>query len=256
MPEQFGFRSGARGAHASRTIMLADLSAVLDAVPVDAMKADYRKAIIDNNVGAKATAATRLESYERLSQLYSLDRHVLLFRALRRIWDLDRGARPLLALLCAVARDPILRATIPTILDLPEGQAIASSAFRAQVALLMPDRFNEGSLRRIAGNIASSWTQSGHLTGRHKKVRTSPLCTPGAAMYAILLGYLTGVRGKTLLTTPWARLASTNQPTLLEAASSAARRGWFDFKRSGEICEVRFPGLLTSAEEEASREPD
>ena len=66
------------------------LAALLDAVPVEAKKPDYSSAIIDQNVLGKATASTRLESYERLSQLYSLDRGVVLFRALRHIWNLER----------------------------------------------------------------------------------------------------------------------------------------------------------------------
>jgi len=236
--------------------MFSDLAALLESVPVGSRKPNYARAIIEENVLGKATAATRLESYERLSQLYSLDHSVVVFRALRQIWNLERDGRSLMALLCAVARDPILRVTVPTILDAQDGRALPSELFRVQVASSMPDRFNERSLRRVAGNIASSWTQSGHLRGRQNKTRATPVCTAGAAMYSILLGYLTGVRGKALLSTVWAKIASPHQETLLQAASAAARRGWFDFKRSGEIYEVRFPDLLTPAEEEASREPD
>lgn len=49
-------------------------------------------------------------------------------------------------------------------------------------------------LSAIARNASSSWTQSGHLTGRQKKIRTQPIVTVGSVAYALALGYLEGDR--------------------------------------------------------------
>lgn len=236
--------------------MYRDLAVLLNAMPPFARKPHYNAAILEDNVLGKTTAATRLETYERLSQLYALDMSVPLFRGLRTMWGVDPESRPMLALLCAIARDPILRVTAPVIFDASDGEAVPTEAFRAQVEAAMPDRFNAGSLRRVAGNIASSWTQSGHLRGRQQKTRASPPITPGAAAYAILLGYLKGARGKALLRTFWSRLVSPHPELLLQAANAAARRGLLEFKRSGDVYDIHFSDLLTPAEEEASREPD
>src|SRR5262245_32747951 len=66
-PEQFGFRSGLKGTHTSRTIMLAELTALLDARDERTTKEGYRKAILDENVLGKRTAATRGLMAQRLS---------------------------------------------------------------------------------------------------------------------------------------------------------------------------------------------
>ncbi|MFO7494824.1 MAG: hypothetical protein R6X05_04225, partial [Desulfobacterales bacterium] len=53
-----------------------------------------------------------------------------------------------------------------------------------------PGRFSAATLKSAAQNIRSSWTQSAHLSGRIKKIRIKAVATPGAAAYALLLGYL------------------------------------------------------------------
>ena len=54
-----GFRSGERGTQTSRTIMLDELSQLLDAVSGEASRRDYADAVIDDNCLGKRTAATR-----------------------------------------------------------------------------------------------------------------------------------------------------------------------------------------------------
>ena len=104
--EELGFRFGDKGTHTSRTMMLAELTALLDARTGRATREEYRKAILEENVFGKRTAATRRLTAQRLNELYALDPEVTLFRLLRFFWQADALARPLLALLCACARDP------------------------------------------------------------------------------------------------------------------------------------------------------
>lgn len=52
----WGFRSGDRGTHTSRTIMLDDLSHLLDAVPGDAVREEYADAVMARNCLGKRTA--------------------------------------------------------------------------------------------------------------------------------------------------------------------------------------------------------
>jgi hypothetical protein len=94
-PDRFGFRSGARGTHSSRTIMLAELRALLGARPATATRGDYRLAILTDNVLGKKTLVTRRGTAQRLTELYALDPEVVLFRLFRFFWDLDRDGRPL-----------------------------------------------------------------------------------------------------------------------------------------------------------------
>ena len=255
-PERFGFRSGARGTQTSRTIMLAELRALLDATPAGASKAEYRAAIVESNVLGKKTAATRRLTAQRLGELYGLDPDVTLFRLLRVFWDAEPEGRPLLALLCAAARDPLLRLTAGPILKTPPWGQLAPATLAEAVAEAFPDRFNPATLHKIARNAASSWTQSGHLTGRGSKRRGRPVVTAGATAYALALGYLTGVRGSLLLNTFWTKLLDAPAERITALAVEASRRNWLNYRQAGSVIEVRFPGLLTAAEEEALRGED
>lgn len=252
--ERFGFRYGDRGPHASRTIMLTELRDLLAAVPVDAPKTAYRDAIMDENVLGKNTQATRRESYERMGWLYALDPSLALFRNLRFFWNLDRDGQPLLAFLCAAVRDPLLRMTIRTVLDTTPGAILSNDAMEAAVLAGAPGRFNPPTVVKIARNAASSWTHSGHLLGRRDKKRTHPVVTPAVTAYALLLGYLEGVRGNLLFNTVWTQILDSSQEQLIGQAGDASRRGWIDFRRLGTVIDVAFPRLLTPAELEALRE--
>jgi len=120
-----GFRLGDKGTHTSRTIMLYELRAVLASCEPDATRDDYLAAIHKDNCLGKRTAATRKSSSQRLSELYGLDPEVLLFRVMRQCWYADRAGQAILALLLALARDPLLRASVPPILRMRPGEELA-----------------------------------------------------------------------------------------------------------------------------------
>src|SRR5262245_33744328 len=111
----FGFKNDPIGTHISRTIMLADLRILLGACKPTAAVEVYRSAVVDENVLLKPTLTTRRRSFWRLRELYLFNTRLVLFQALRDLWDDDDTAQPLLASFCATATDPILRSTAPTI---------------------------------------------------------------------------------------------------------------------------------------------
>lgn len=233
--------------------MLADLQSLLAAVSKNASKEDYRTAIVVDNVLGKKTVSTRQSSAKRLGELYALDSNVAVFRLMRFFWDIDRETRPLLALLCAVARDPLLRTTAPAILAMPVDEPLTKAFLEETLTTAVPGRFNPPMIQKIARYAASSWTQAGHLHGHVNKVRSRPAGTAAATAYALVLGYLAGSSGQMLLTTLWARLLDLPSGRLTVLATEASRRGWITFRQSGAVVEMRFPALLTSEEEEARR---
>ena len=237
-------------------MMLAELQDLLEAVPVDAPKAVYRDTIMDQNVLGKRTLATRRESYERLGWLYALDPGVTIFRILRFFWQRDQEGQPVLALLCASARDPLLRMTANTVLKTPIEETLSKSAMEEAIILGAPGRFNEATQVQIARNAAASWTHAGYVRGHRNKVRVRPTITPATVAYALALGYLAGASGQMLLTTFWARLLDTPKDQLTSLAAAASARGWIAYRQSGQVIEVRFPGLLTPEEQETRREQD
>ena len=157
-------------------------------------------------------------------------------------------------MLCALARDPILRLTTNHILDAEVGAVITPEEIEGILQREVPGRFSESSVRSIARNVLSSWTQSGHLTGRLRKVRTRANATPGSTAYALFLGYLEGRRAQRLFSSVWARLLDAPTERLLDFARAASRRGWLDFRSVGSVIEVRFPDLLDPEEEELLHE--
>jgi hypothetical protein len=256
LPDRLGFRSGPRGAHSSRTIMLAELRCLLSSSPVTATKTVYRTAIIEDNILAKKTTATRRITAKRLGELYGLDLQVPLFRLLRFFWDADAEARPLLAFLCASARDPLLRLTAPPVLNAHEGDVVSKESLEKAIEESAPDRFKPAICQAIARRAASSWTQAGHLTGHSVKKRSHPVVTPANVAYALVLGYLGGARGQMLFTTFWAKLLDVPTDRIAFFAAEASRRGWLNFRQAGSVIEIRFPDLLTAAEKEMLRGQD
>jgi hypothetical protein len=164
--ESFGIKFSAGGSHISRTMMLNELETVLEAVPKSGNVADYRVAILERNVLGKTTVSTRQKSHRHLRELYALDEQVPIFAVLRTFRDLDSGASlPLLALLTAWARDPLLRATTRPVLEAQTGAVVEGSSFAERVEATFPNQYTSISCHRIARNAASSWTQAGHLSG-------------------------------------------------------------------------------------------
>src|SRR5258706_242781 len=84
--EELGFRLGHKGTPKSRTMMLEELSTLLRVTDPKATRADYVKALVENNCLGKHTVSTRRLSLQRMTELYALDANVPLFRLLRQFW--------------------------------------------------------------------------------------------------------------------------------------------------------------------------
>jgi hypothetical protein len=260
MPDQkqlarLGFRFERGGTHSSRTMMLNELTELLDYLNrSDAIKADYLHAIDEDNCLGKRSGKTRRLTYKHLAELYSLDTAHVLFRALLYFWQRDEEGRPMLALLATYARDAIFRASAPMIRKAPEGSVISRDSVEELIDSLEPDRFSKATLKSTAQNINSSWTKSGHLKGRTKKIRSQAKPTPGSAAYALLLSYLNGARGQNLFSTEYTWLLDCSKEHVIELAEQASRRGWITYKRVGDVIEVLFPNLINQQEQEWLRE--
>ena len=251
---RFGFRCGERGTHGSRSIMLPDLRQLLASTSVSAEYEDYRVAITEGNVLGKGTASTRLWSWKKLRELYGLDPSLAVFRCFRALWETDSAGRPLLAILCACARDPLLRTSGVVILQAPVGSVITSGDFAQAIERVAPGRFSPKTLRSMGSNLYASWTQSGHLTDGKTRRRGHPAVSPETIAYALVLGRLTGARGPLLFSTFWAALLDSPRDTLYDLAARASQLGWIDLRRMGSVVDVGFSKLLIPGEEAALRE--
>ena len=240
-----GFRWGQRGTHTSRTIMLDELQTLLTHCQPAASAGDYASVIIENNCLGKRTVATRKLSFQRLSELYALNPQVPLFRIMRHFWYADRPGQTILPLFLALARDPLLRATAAPILRMPPGEELARQALIDALSRIIGNRLNVSTLDKVVRNAASSWTQSGHLKGRIRKVRQRVAPTAASTAYALLLGYLSGTRGPALFQTSWTKVLDAEPDELMNFAIDARRLGFLDMNQSGGVVEVTFSRLLS-----------
>ncbi len=236
--EKAGFRFGDKGTHTSRTMMLAELEAILDATGETAVRDDYTSAIIDANCLSKVTAATRRLSSQRLSELYGLDSKIPLFRILRRLWNIDQENRSRLALLAAIARDPLLAASAPSIILLAPGEEFQRVPMKAALRAAVGDRLSDSTLKKVCQNAASSWTQSGHLEGRTFKKRRPVQASPATAAFALYLASAAGYRGTETFTSAWFRVLDCDPSQTRHYALEAKRLGLINLRMAGDVVEL------------------
>jgi hypothetical protein len=241
--EEFGLKFSAGGAHISRTMMLAELDTVLAAVPTGSRAADYRDAILKRNVLGKTTDSTREKSLRHLRELYALEEGTPIFRLLRKLHAMDDASLPLLAMHVAWARDPLLRATTPLIMQACEGERVETASLAQALEAAFADQYSDLNRHKIARNAASSWTQSGHLAGRAKKTRQRIKPTVVAVTMAFFLGDIAGYHGAAVFANPWCRLLDLNSEGAKAMGFEAHRAGLLNLRAVGEIVELSFPLL-------------
>ena len=239
--EAFGLKFSSGGSHISRTMMLQEIAGVLAVVPVGAPAIDYRVAIVERNVLGKPTDSTRQKTLRHLRELYGLDETVPIFGLLRKLHAMDPASLPLLALQVAWARDPLLRATTRPVLDAFPGDRVETSDLALAVEAGFPDQYSELNRNKVARNAASTWTQSGHLAGRGKKVRQRVAPSAVAGTMALFLGQVTGSHGAALFDSPWCRLLDLSPDRARALASEAHRAGLLNLRAIGDVIDVNFP---------------
>ena len=238
-----GFRRGDVGTHTSRTIMLTELAALCDAVPATATAEDITIATRQGNCLGKSTTSTRRLTHQRLTELYALDPDVPIYRVLRRLWSLDTPGRPLLAILVAVARDPLLAASAAAVVPLPPGAEFTRSPMKDAIRAAVGDRLSDAILDKVVRNAASSWTQSGHLTGRTIKTRRKVTATPATTALALYLAHAAGFRGPQVFAGAWTKLLDADATAIRSIAIEAKRAGLIDIRAAGDVIDASFDRL-------------
>jgi hypothetical protein len=230
-------------------MMLEDLRLLLSYIgSPDATKSDYLKAIKEDNCLGKRSGKSRNLAASHLIYLYSLDISLAVFRSLHYFWIRDSEGQPILALLCAHGRDALIRMSAPFILNFSKGMVVSRTNLEKYIDDKYPGRFSKATLKSTAQNLNSTWTKSGHLTGKARKMRVIAKATPGSVAYALFLGYLNGIRGQSLFTSEYAALLDCSPSEAMELAEDASRHGWIIMKRIGNVVEVQFPKILTAQE--------
>ena len=220
-----------------------ELIALLTKVPQGSRRADYRRAILEQNILGKTTDSTRQKSLRHLRELYALDEAILIFGLLRKLHAMDAASLPLLAIQVAWARDPLLRATTPPVIEASEGERVETASLAQALEITLFNRYSGLNRNKIARNAASSWTQSGHLVGRTKKTRHRIKPTATAVTMAFFLGHIAGYHGASAFSNPWHRLLDLDPNRAKALGFEAHRCGLLNLRAMGEVVELRFPLL-------------
>lgn len=239
--KRFGFRLAPGGVHLSKTMMLAELTALFNAT---ASTDEIQKQVLEANILGKRTGAARRIALARLNTLYGVQGPNPLTAVLAKLWHRRVEGRPLLALLCALAREPLLRDSADVVLPAAPGMSVRAPDIAVKLVRKEPGRYSPKMLSSLARNCASTWTQSGHLAGKVNKRRSSPIATPETAAYAALLGTLAGYGGPALLASPWMRTLDRSDGELLNLLRAAEGMGLLRVRAGGGVIEINVRRIM------------
>jgi hypothetical protein len=240
-----GLRLTGGGGHQSKTMMLGELTTILAIAETRGLSEAIRAVQTENLLGKHSTSAA-VSALKNLFSLYGLKAPPAITRAMIRLWAGDANSHPLLAVLCALARDPLLRDTADAVLNAPIGQRFGASELTEVLAERHSDRFSYKTLRSLGQNCASTWTQSGHLIGKVAKVRTQVEATPEAAALAALIAQVSGFGGPTVLTSPWMAVLDASPEEQLGLLRRAQGRGLVRVRHAGAVFELQISPELTA----------
>jgi hypothetical protein len=236
--EAHGFDEAPGGVHTSRTMMLAELESVLGALVSVVTPANVRHAILEDNVLGKATRSGRKNSATKLIDLYSFNPEQQLFYAFEVLWRDASTSRPVLAVLLALSRDTVLRASVETVIGAPIGSTLTKEQLYKSLLSGFASKYAETTLQSTTRNIASSWRQSGYIKGENPIVRVKAPSDFHTVAFALLIGYLRGLRGHNLLSSDWVRLMDFDSGELEAAIAEAHRHGLITSRKIGEVIEL------------------
>jgi hypothetical protein len=219
-------------------MMLDELESVMDALGSRANQENVHQAILEDNVLGKATRSGRMNSATKLIDLYSFNPELQLYFAFEVLWRDSSPSRPVLALLLALSRDTVLRASVETVIGVPVGSAITKDQLYKSLLSGFASKYAETTLQSTTRNIASSWRQSGHIKGKSPIVRTKAPADFHALAFAVIIGYLRGLRGQNLLASEWVRLLDFDSGELEAAISHAHIHGFITSRKIGDVLEL------------------
>ena len=231
-----GIKVSGGGVHQTKTMMLAELTSFLHASQTSPASAS--ELVIEQNVLGKLTNSARKIALARLTGLYAIAQPAPIAAAHFSLWQNDTAGRPLLALLTALARDPLLRDSAAAVLPAAQGTPIRAPLIAASFERLYPERFSQKMLESLSRNCASTWTQSGHLRGHINKVRSIARPTPAVAAFAALLATVCGFGGPSLLDSPWLDVLDLPHGERLSLLRQAEAQGFVRIRTAGDMLEI------------------
>lgn len=227
--------------HTGRTIMFKELQKVMD----HGLDNDNYVDAIKQNVFNKATKSGVSFTSQFLKRLYDFDVSLPAFKAFKHFWSIaNEKDKPLLAIIYAISNDYQLKNSIPVINNVEIGKKVAVESIESSIENLYPQKYTTNTLRSMAQNIASSWKQAGFITGKVKNIRTQPEINYLVVTFALLLAYISGLRGDFILKSDWVKALSLDEKTIRSLAIEAGKRDLLQYQYAGNVTSITFKNLL------------
>ena len=201
----YGLIAKRRATLSMTTILFGEASRLFAMSRPDTPYEELQRLVVEENALLKRTESSRRRVFRALREFYGLRQPIPVYRIARELWEEAPAEQPLVAMLCCLAREPLLRSTAAVVLPKPAGAPVRTDELDPAIEKSFPGRYRENVRARMARHAASSWQQSGHLAGKQRKTRGTALSGPATTAHALLLGHLCGVRGKQLFDTLWVR---------------------------------------------------
>jgi len=228
--------------HTSRTIMFLELEKVMN---FSVEKDNYIESMQNNVFGKKSQDGIKKTS-GFLSQLYQFNLTFNKFKAFRFFWSIaDENEKVMLSFVFAVNNDYLLQENISVLSNYKLGAKVELESIENNIEKYHPNRYTKVTLHSIAKNIASSWKQTGFISGKVKNIRTEPEITYRVVSFAMLLAFIDGLRGDFIFHNDCILSLCLSENKIRELAVEASKRDLMQYQYAGNITSISFDNLLT-----------
>lgn len=232
--------------HLARSMMYGELETVLNYLQSEKISPIIvKKAIIEQNCLAKNTGNNRVSTCDKLISHYILNEEVEFFRSFYFFWHKNEFTKNVLAFLFSFSRDRILYEMVPYVVSFDSGAEITLGQMEGVLSEKYGHKYRESTLRSMVQNLRSTLTQSGHLKGKVKKIKSKPVLDSNGIAYALYLGYTLGIRGELLFESEFMKAIECSVERGINLAFDASAKGILNMKKVGNVIEIQFPRLIT-----------
>lgn len=244
--KQIGFREVHGTIHTSQTVLSHNATVLIE--DIGSLSGSWNRdsliqSIVVKNIFGKRTDSARAGGLRDMIALYGFDAPPSATRALLSLWHATTNRSLLLGQL-AIARDPILRATVPVILSMQPGEAAGFRTMSTYLGSVYPERFSSGTLRAVGERCISSWGQMGHLRPGRVRERVAVVAESAHAAFASFLAISCGFSGRSILESGWFRMLDLNPEQAMSLLRRAEAEGQVRLHVAGHVFEISLSGDL------------
>lgn len=229
-----------------------ELEALFASVPPGASEADYRAAVLVDNVVGRSTSIGQKWAWKSLKPRYALDmpesREFQAFRvAMADSSPLGRGycCALMFARFDRLFRQVTLSRLSPLLPN--DGTPVVGIEVQTEIELEASRaglRWAESTVASIRRHMLSAWKDFGLVAGSKARRTKAIRPTHETTVFAATLGRLEGLTDRMVLGSRWFALLGLSEPEVMTLMYDAARAGVLGFRAQADVVEIDLPAAL------------